>query len=1236
MISNRGWSSALGVALLLLTACEPRGGGSVAVQPDQGQGGAGGLVNPGGSGGSGGSGGENTSCLPTPPVPTCAGVVFRPCEPVVGTNGATRLRGTIVSPDEVICDGEVLIDRGAGRILCVGESCADEPLAAQASVLCGDLITPGLIDPHNHMSYNTLPRWHHEGPTFANRGQWNGPVGDELYDALFEPDDPVAARYSELRLLMAGTTSVHKSQAPAACLDGVRNLDRGEDGNDLGYANDDFTECVFPLRDNCTAAPDYAAGRGVPARRYVAHVSEGFDAVSHQEFEDFVEAGQLGEKTSIVHCVSCDGPQLTRMLGAGTHLVWSPQSNIELYGVTTNVPTAKAMGLTVAIGTDWTPSGTMNQLAEMKCAAHVGAKYYGGRIDARDVVRMVTSDAAKAMGVDDLVGRLEVGKVADVVAFKGDRQQPYDAIVAATNADIQAVFIGGEGHFGDTDRLDASNQLDEHCEVIDVCGVPKKICVKSQPGDANPAVANDWPKFSFADHLKYLEDTLAQKPGASGEFAYAYNLYPLFECAPVFACDLGNASVSGAITETDHDGDDHQDNADNCPDIFNPDQGDLDEDGRGDGCDVCPWSAVDCPCRVPIAGDRDGDGVADAMDLCPEIGDPQQADRDQDGIGDVCDFCPDAPSEAGCPTTIYAVKRGEVPATTAVQIGGVVTAVVPVTGNFFLQVPSSAAEYTGPEQSGLFVFLGGGQVATPPAVGDQVIVSGRVNDFFGQKQVSQVSALQVLASGAERPAPVVATPEEVSTGGARAAALEGVRICVEDVEVTAVEPPPGPGEMAPTMEFVVGAALRVNDLFFAVVPPPALGEHFNTLCGVLRFANGNSKLEPTGPADLSQGPPQLLGFEPMDTLVRVGPETVPVSLDGRPLRVLLSGPAGPGGETIDVSSGAPLVLTIVGPVVVPAGESSVEVRVHALSAPAVPNDRIELTASLADRGVATTSVRVVSADAVATTLTLTPESVDVAIGAMTSLRARLDLPAPAAGLTLNFAASNALVTVPMQVQLQPGAVFVEVPVTAGPLEGEATVTVSSAGLEAVSRVRVVAAAAGTGLIINEANIDMAGTEEQEFIELYNASNQEIALSTWRLELVNGRGNVVYATFPLAEAGVSLPAGGYLVVADVGVAVAEGALVLRLPSNANGNHNIENGDPDGLRLIDGANPDAAADGLSYGGPMPGTSEGESSGPDDPGAGEETVGRCPSGMDTNDNAADFSLNPGATPGAVNTCL
>ena len=53
-------------------------------------------------------------------------------------------------------------------------------------------------------------------------------------------------------------------------------------------------------------------------------------------------------------------------------------------------------------------------------------------------------------------------------------------------------------------------------------------------------------------------------------------------------------------------------------------------------------------------------------------------------------------------------------------------------------------------------------------------------------------------------------------------------------------------------------------------------------------------------------------------------------------------------------------------------------------------------------------------------------------------------------------------------------------------------------------------------------------------------------------------------------------------------------------------------------------------------MPGTSEGESSGPDDPGAGEETVGRCPSGMDTNDNAADFSLNPGATPGAVNTCL
>ena len=158
-------------------------------------------------GGIGPVGGQMTGpgCDEPDPIPSCMGVNFTACTPQTGTNGATRLIGTVVTPDTVLCNGEVLIDKATGLIECVGESCADHPRAADATVLCADIITPGIIDPHNHMSYNTLPPWQHERQ-FRNRGQWRGPLAREMYDARLR-SDKIAARYNELRLILSGTTA---------------------------------------------------------------------------------------------------------------------------------------------------------------------------------------------------------------------------------------------------------------------------------------------------------------------------------------------------------------------------------------------------------------------------------------------------------------------------------------------------------------------------------------------------------------------------------------------------------------------------------------------------------------------------------------------------------------------------------------------------------------------------------------------------------------------------------------------------------------------------------------------------------------------------------------------------------------------------------------------------------------------------------------------------------------------
>jgi cytosine/adenosine deaminase-related metal-dependent hydrolase len=100
-------------------------------------------------------------------------------------------------------------------------------------------------------------------------------------------------------------------------------------------------------------------------------------------------------------------------------VVWSPRSNISLYGNTAPVTELRYAGVTIALGTDWLPRGSMNMLRELAFADALNQRYFASTFSDAELFAMVTVNGAKAAGFETEIGSLEVGKHADITLFDG-------------------------------------------------------------------------------------------------------------------------------------------------------------------------------------------------------------------------------------------------------------------------------------------------------------------------------------------------------------------------------------------------------------------------------------------------------------------------------------------------------------------------------------------------------------------------------------------------------------------------------------------------------------------------------------------------------------------------------------------------------------------------------------------------------------------------------------------------
>jgi hypothetical protein len=199
---------------------------------------------------------------------------------------------------------------------------------------------------------------------------------------------------------------------------------------------------------------------------FLLHLSEGVDETARKHFQALQISGDhwaITPRLTGIHATGLKAADWDIYGARGAAAVWSPLSNLLLYGDTAQIAAAKAANVRLGLGSDWSPSGSKNLLGELKVA-----KLWSDHnriFTALELVAMVTRTAAGILGWDAVLGSLETGKRADIIVVDGVDGDPYDHLLAAKEADMALVVINGVPRFGTPALFSALNVSGETVKI---------------------------------------------------------------------------------------------------------------------------------------------------------------------------------------------------------------------------------------------------------------------------------------------------------------------------------------------------------------------------------------------------------------------------------------------------------------------------------------------------------------------------------------------------------------------------------------------------------------------------------------------------------------------------------------------------------------------------------------------------------------------------------------------------
>ena len=162
--------------------------------------------------------------------------------------------------------------------------------------------------------------------------------------------------------------------------------------------------------------------------------------------------GIMGPHVLLAHCIHLDNAEMETLAATKTHVAHCPSSNLKLGSGIARVTEMLARGISVSLGADGAPcNNRLDMFTEMRTAALLQKALHGPEVlPAVRALRMATIDGARALGLADEIGSIEVGKRADITIVDLNRvhatpaAEVVSSLVYSTDAsDVRTVIIDG-------------------------------------------------------------------------------------------------------------------------------------------------------------------------------------------------------------------------------------------------------------------------------------------------------------------------------------------------------------------------------------------------------------------------------------------------------------------------------------------------------------------------------------------------------------------------------------------------------------------------------------------------------------------------------------------------------------------------------------------------------------------------------------------------------------------------